>query len=107
VQQTPAEVKTSEASKDHDNGQAEFSLARQYLGEASSREAKAKAAVLLWIAVGKGSSEAEVELADLYGRGEGVQKNCQQARILLAAARRENNPLEGKESAELHVYGCR
>jgi hypothetical protein len=105
-EQPPAKMKGSEASKGDDDGQTEFSLARQYLTEASNPEAKTHAAELLWVAVEKGSSDAEVELADLYGRGEGVPKNCQQARILLVAARNGNNPFAGKESVALHGYGC-
>jgi TPR repeat protein len=89
-----------------DDGQIEFSLARQHLSEPSNPEAKVHAAVLLWEAVEKGSSDAEIQLADLYGRGEGVPKNCKQARILLAAARNENNPSAGRESVALNGYGC-
>lgn len=88
-------------------GQAEFQTADAALGQARTREAKAHAAQLLWTAVSSGSSDAEIELADLYGRGEGVQKNCQQARILLSAARERSNPLVAKEASELRVYGCR
>lgn len=94
-------------SSDLDNGQADFQLADTSLHQARTREAKARAAALLWTAVTKGSSDAEIELADVYGRGEGVRKNCQQARILLAAARDKHNALAGKEAAELRVYGCR
>ena len=102
VQQPPVE-----SSKGDDNGLDEYSLAHESLSQARTGEAKLRAAGLLWMAVEKGSSDAEIELADLYGRGDGVPKNCQQARILLAAARNGHNRLAGKESAELNVYGCR
>lgn len=88
-------------------GQAEFQIADASLQQARTPADKARAAGLLWTAVSAGSSDAEVELADVYGRGQGVRKNCQQARILLAAAQDKKNPLAAKESAELRVYGCR
>lgn len=88
-------------------GQSEFQIADASLQQARTPADKARAAELLWTAVSAGSSDAEVELADVYARGNGVRKNCQQARILLAAAQDKNNPLAAKESAELRVYGCR
>lgn len=88
-------------------GQSEFQIADASLQQARTPAEKARAAGLLWTAVSAGSSDAEIELADVYGRGEGVRKNCQQARILLAAAQDKNNPLAAKESTELGVYGCR
>lgn len=107
VQQSPAENAAAGASESPDDGEAEYQVAHASLGNARTPGAKARAAGLLWSAVAKGSSDAEIELADVYGRGEGVRKNCLQARILLAAARDKHNPLAGKEAAELRVYGCR
>jgi hypothetical protein len=105
--QSSAENATPGVSASTDNGQAEFQLADASLRQARTPAEKARAAELLWTAVSSGSSDAEIELADVYGRGEGVRKNCQQARILLTAARDLHNPLAGQESAELRVYGCR
>ncbi len=66
------------------------------------------AAHLLWVAVGRGNTEAELELADLYLRGEGIpRKNCEQARILLIAASNSGNPVADQKLAELRDYGCR
>ena len=98
---------TSQTSTAHGNGQAEFLLAQSALHQARTPEAKARAAQLLWNAVAAGSSDAEIALADLYGRGDGIEKNCLQARILLAAATDKHNPLAPRESAELNIYGCR
>lgn len=106
-QQSHTKALSPAAPEAADNGQSDFQLAEASLHEARTPAEKARAAGLLWTAVSNGSSDAEVALADVYGRGEGVRKNCQQARILLAAARDKNNPLAGKEAAELRVYGCR
>jgi hypothetical protein len=45
----------------------------------------------LWGAVQAGNSKAAVELAELYIKGDGVPKNCQQARVLLLAASEKRN----------------
>ena len=84
------------------DGEAELKLARQYLSDGRSAEA----ADVLWEAVGKGSPEAEVELADLYGRGQGVKKNCAQARVLVNAAGEKNDVLADQESTALRALGC-
>ena len=106
-----ARVKSADPGHDvsgtEDNGEAELAFARRYLGGASGPRDTARAARLLWLAIEKGSTAAEVELAALYVRGEGVPKNCEQARILLTAASHENNVQAGQELLELRRYGCR
>jgi hypothetical protein len=89
-----------------DSGQAELALARNYLRDPSSPGNSAEAAQLLWSAVEKGSVAAEVDLGDLFLRGLGVPKNCQQARVLLTAAYNRNNAIAGQKLAELSRYGC-
>jgi hypothetical protein len=85
------------------DGQAELQLAQQYLNQGN----RDGAADLLWVSVEKGDAEAEVELADLYGRGDGVQKNCRQARVLVDAAREKDDDLASEEAATLNRLGCR
>jgi len=90
-----------------DNGGSELAQARMYL-QGTRPADKALAAQLLWVAIGKGSSDAEVELAGLYLRGEGVvPKNCEQARILLMAAQKNHVPEAGERLGHLRDYGCR
>jgi len=45
----------------------------------------------LWAAVQSGSSNAAVDLAELYIKGQGVARNCQQARVLLLMASEKRN----------------
>lgn len=45
----------------------------------------------LWGAVQAGDGNAAVELAELYIKGDGVPKNCQQARVLLLVASEKRN----------------
>jgi TPR repeat protein len=65
------------------------------------------ASQLLWSAVEKGNSTAETTLADLYLRGDGVTRNCAQARVLLSAASSKGNPEAMQKLQELNRNGCR
>jgi hypothetical protein len=60
----------------------------------------------LWIAVENGDTLAEVHLADHYISGDGVEKNCDQARVLLQAASKRGDELAAKRLAELSTSGC-
>lgn len=61
----------------------------------------------LWAEVGEGSSAAEVALAQLYLKGEGVPRNCEQARILLRAAAKSGSREARQQLQKLSTYGCR
>lgn len=61
---------------------------------------------LLWQAVEKGSSTAEIELADMYLEARGVVKSCSQAQVLLGAAQRHNSAAAVRKLADLASYGC-
>ena len=103
-----AEPQSAEGvSQRKDNGQADLALARRYLRESSAPGYGPKAAHLLWLAIEKGNTEAEAQLADLYLRGEGVPKNCSQARILLRAAHNENDIVAAPISPESPEDGCK
>jgi hypothetical protein len=98
----------SDESAREDDGHMELALAQRYLRGNSVPKDRDMAAHLLWVAVGDGNPEAELELADLYLRTDGVPiKNCQQARILLSAASNSGNLDAGQQLAKLRDYGCR
>ena len=61
---------------------------------------------LLWLATEKGNVDAEIQLADLYARGESVPKSCVQARILLKVAASANPALAQPKLSELDQSGC-
>ena len=48
-----------------------------------------------------------MELADLYLRGEGVARNCAQARVLLSVASEKGNTEAMQKLGELNRTGCR
>jgi len=89
-----------------DTGQVELERAQQYLQD-DKEEDRAAAIPLLWAAVGKGSVEAEIELAALYASGQATPaRNCEQARILLRAAQANNSTVAAQKLAELPSNGC-
>jgi TPR repeat protein len=66
-----------------------------------------QAAVLLWKAVSKQNSRADLLLAELYLRGDGVPKSCDQARLLLVAATKKGAPGAVEQLRGLESSGCK
>jgi hypothetical protein len=60
----------------------------------------------LWSEVGAGNTKAEVELAQLYLEGDGVTKNCEQARVLLRAAAKKGNAEALQQYRRLGFAAC-
>lgn len=60
----------------------------------------------LWGAVQAGSVSAEVSLAERFARGAGVNKNCDQAKILMKAAANKGNREARLRLYELESNGC-
>ena len=61
----------------------------------------------LWSAVETGDSSAEVALAQLYLKGDGVPRNCEQARVLLRAASKKGNAEALQQYRKLNYAACR
>ena len=88
------------------SGESELAVAQQYLYGTYGRRDTTTGARWLWAAVKNGSATAEVLLADLYRRGDGVPKSCEQARVLLVAASRRGQVEATQRLRELNRYGC-
>jgi TPR repeat protein len=88
------------------SAETDLELAQTYLSHSDNPDEKAKALQLLWLATEKGNVDAEMELADLYARGDGVAKSCVQARILLKAALAVNAPAAQPKLDALDQSGC-
>jgi len=104
---TPRVLSRARRLKTADNGDAEFAMAERYLREKSGPGSSAAAANSLWAAVKKGNISAEIALADLYARGDGVTKNCDQARVLLRAAAEKGSSIASQQLARVVRSGCR
>lgn len=88
-------------------GQQEYLSAQDILKNKGSNEANLPEAVrLLWAAVEKGNSSAEISLAELYRAGQGVAKSCDQTRILLTAAAKKGNAEAQKHLDQFLKEGC-
>jgi hypothetical protein len=87
-------------------GQEEFEAAREIL-QAKGRTRDLRRAVdLLWASVRKGYVPAEVTLGDMYRRGDGVEKSCDQARVLLVAASKKGSPDARQQLEQMAEKGC-
>lgn len=91
---------------DGGSGQKEFDQARNILKGSHRQRDIGQAINLLWIGVKKGYVPAEVTLADLYSRGDGVVQNCEQARVLLDAAMQKGSPEARRRLNLLPQQGC-
>jgi hypothetical protein len=97
---------TSPADTSIEPGQEEYLHALQIL-RAPGRTAEIPEAIrLLWVAVEKGNTTAEIDLAELFRIGKGVTKNCDQTRILLSAAARKGSVEARKRLEALRREDC-
>lgn len=88
-------------------GSAELATAQDYLKGTNGQERNsAEAATWLWKSVGKRNAEATLLLADLYLKGDGVAKSCDQARVLLDAAARKGKTGAADRLRHLQAFGC-
>ena len=101
-------TRNSDEAARQDDGHTELALAKQYLRGTTVPKDRDMAAHLLWVAVGDGNPQAELELADLYLGTDGVpEKNCAQARILLNDSSNSGNAEASQQLANIRNYGCR
>ena len=90
-----------------DNGGRELAVAEGYLTGAHGKIRDSnEAAKWLWQAVRKQNAAATLILSDLYLRGDGVPKSCDQGRLLLDAAARKGAPGAGERIRNLQAFGC-
>jgi TPR repeat protein len=89
------------------SGFVELSTAEKYLkaGPGTARDSQ-QAASWLWKAVAKKNLTATMLLSDLYLRGDGVPKSCDQAHLLLDAAARKGVAAAAERLRNLPAFGC-
>ncbi|HYL13505.1 MAG TPA: PilZ domain-containing protein [Terriglobales bacterium] len=81
--------------------------AQQHFADTHSKRGRSALARQLWSEVGAGDSSAEVALAQLYLTGDGVTRNCEQARVLLRAASKNGNIAALQQLRKLNNSACR
>jgi TPR repeat protein len=70
----------------------------------NASDAAAQAA-WLWKATAKGNPDAPVQLADMYVKGSGVPRSCEQAMVLLKTAAEKANVLARNRLAAMYSTG--
>ena len=82
-------------------------MARGYLDGTNGRgRDSAEAAKWLWKAIAKHNPDATLLLSDLYLKGDGVSKNCDQARVLLDSAALQGAKSAGERLRHFQAFGC-
>jgi hypothetical protein len=88
-------------------GAEELAIALSFLNGPGDKERKSAEAVeWLWKAVAKRNADATLRLSDLFLKGDGVPKNCDQARVLLDAAARKRVKGADERLRHLRSFGC-
>lgn len=104
---TSAVERNSQTLASAETSSYELAMAQSYLNGTNGREHNTSAAAeWLWKAVAKQNADATLLLADLYLRGDGVSKNCDQARVLLDAAATKGIKAAGEQLRHLQAFGC-
>jgi len=110
VAKTPSPARAGQAAAQQvssSGGAEELAVAERYLnGSAGGGRSSSEAATWLWKSIAKHNGQATMLLADLYLRGDGVSKNCEQGRVLLDSAARRGIPGAGDRLRNLPAFGC-
>jgi hypothetical protein len=107
---TPAVNASASAIPDNSTpvkGVEELAQAQDFLDGTHGKEHDpSQAAQWLWKAVRKENVDATVLLSDLYLRGDGVARNCEQAHLLLDAAAIKGRKDAAERLQNLSAFGC-
>jgi len=89
------------------SGAEELALAKRYLDGTDGQGRNSELATeWLWKSVAKKNGEATILLADRYLKGDGPEKNCDQARVLLDAAATKGLKAASERLQHLQAFGC-
>jgi hypothetical protein len=89
------------------SGADELAVAQGYLnGTNGQGRNSTEAAKWLWKAIAKHNAPATFLLSEMYLKGDGVSKNCDQARVLLDAATLKGVKGAGERLRHLQAFGC-
>lgn len=112
LKEQPAPLATGPAEKSlpahpiPGNGSEELATAERYLNGTYGQRNPSAAVEWLWKAIAKRNSNATMLLSDLYLKGDGIPKNCDQARVLLDAAARSGRKDAGERLRHMQAFGC-
>jgi hypothetical protein len=105
---TPSAVARSnetEASL-HEDGKLRSAEPRPGANPSRGKEDEDDDPIELWSRVRQGDTEAEVTLAKLYLRGTALERNCEQAHMLLLAAAQKQNKVADRILGGVYQQQC-
>jgi hypothetical protein len=88
------------------SGYEELAMAKRYLNGNAGQQNNAEAVDWLWKAVAKRNTDATLLLSEMFMRGDGIPKNCDQARVLLDAAASRGVKDAGIRLRNMQAFGC-
>jgi hypothetical protein len=88
------------------SGYEELAMAKRYLNGSAGQQNSAEAVDWLWKAVAKRNTDATLLLSEMFMRGNGIPKNCDQARILLDAAASRGVKDAAVRLRNMQAFGC-
>jgi len=103
---TPAPQLEPEKVMPGEPSHAEHEAVKQPRKEVHEKVGRGTRVSELWSEVEAGDSNAEVALARVYLKGDGVPRNCEQARVLLRAAMKKGNAEARQEYRNLRFAAC-
>jgi PilZ domain len=102
----PSGTRPDTANSKSSGGRQESVLEREVVTEHPGAWDPNESVESLWAAVQSGSVAAEMSLAERFARGEGVIKNCDQAKVLMRAAANRGSREARLRLYEMETQGC-
>lgn len=104
---TPGKAKPSPQAADDDQDVVVRKIVpgTDEVAKADNASDSAAAAAWLWKATAKGNPAAPVRLADMYVKGDGVPRSCEQAMVLLKTAAEKENSMARNRLASMYSSG--
>ncbi len=93
------------AETSDENAPAQETPGAEEMAKAKNASDTAAQAAWLWKATAKGNPDAPVQLADMYVKGSGVPRSCEQAMVLLKTAAEKENALARNRLAAMYSTG--
>jgi len=101
----PKSKRPADPSDDQEVTVKEIVPGAEEMNKARDASDAAAEAAWLWKATAKGNPDAPVELADMYIKGEGVPRSCEQAVVLLKTAAAKENAHARNRLASMYATG--
>ena len=103
----PKPKRAAEDADEQPSADREAVPGAEEMAKAKDASDSAAAAAWLWKATAKGNPDAPVQLANMYIRGDGVPRSCEQALVLLkTAAEKENAPARNRLASMYATGSC-